>query len=238
MKQFKQRWKTGMMAALLTAGLFFPNQTASAKDVMCLKTNTGQYIEVVRVSMLVIPDGGSTFEIVVRDGEGATGVESITFEKHESDIDLSKYQGGSSATDNIDMTKPVWLVTNTGKQFLVKDVKMLASIDTQGVFEVVTTEGNETGVTSVSFFRGESTGIEKVKEIRNVEQLRLLTPVSSQLALSGCGETGSAVVFALDGKQMTEAPVNNGHTTIFVGNLKAGVYVVKVGNKALKFIKK
>lgn len=239
MKQFKQRWKTGMMAALLTAGLFFPNQTASAKDVMCLKTNTGQYIEVVRVSMLVIPDGGSTFEIVVRDGEGATGVESITFEKHESDIDLSKYQGGSSATDNIDMTKPVWLVTNTGKQFLVKDVKMLASIDTQGVFEVVTTEGNETGVTSVSFFRGDSpTGIEKVKEIRNVEQLRLLTPVSSQLALSGCGETGSAVVFALDGKQMAEAPVNNGHTTLFVGHLKAGVYVVKVGNKALKFIKK
>ena len=226
MKQFKQRWKTGMVAALLTAGLFLPSQTASAKEVMCLKTNTGQYIEVVRVSMLVIPDGGSTFEIVVRDGEGATGVESITFEKHESDIDLSKYQGGSSATDNIDMTKPVWLVTNTGKQFLVKDVKMLASIDTQGVFEVVTTEGNETGVTSVSFFRGESTGIEKVKEIRNV------------LALSGCGETGSAVVFALDGKQMTEAPVNNGHTTIFVGHLKAGVYVVKVGNKALKFIKK
>ena len=238
MKQFKQRWKTGMVAALLTAGLFLPSQTASAKEVMCLKTNTGQYIEVVRVSMLVIPDGGSTFEIVVRDGEGATGVESITFEKHESDIDLSKYQGGSSATDNIDMTKPVWLVTNTGKQFLVKDVKMLASIDTQGVFEVVTTEGNETGVTSVSFFRGESTGIEKVKEIRNVEQLRLLTPVCSQLALSGCSETGSAVVFALDGKQMTEAPVNNGHTTIFVGNLKAGVYVVKVGNKALKFIKK
>lgn len=240
MKLFRQYWKTGMMAALLTAGLFLPSQTASAKEVMCLKTNTGQYIEVVRVSMLVIPDGGSTFEIVVRDGEGATGVESITFEKHESDIDLSKYQGGSSAFDNIDMTKPVWLVTNTGKQFLVKDVKMLVSIDTQGVFEVVTTGGNETGVTSVRFFRGDSdpTGIEEVKEIRNVEQLRLLTPVSSQLALSGCGEAGSALVFALDGKQMAEAPVNNGHTTLFVGHLKAGVYVVKVGNKALKFIKK
>ena len=240
MKQFKQRWKTGMVAALLTAGLFLPSQTASAKEVMCLKTNTGQYIEVVRVSMLVIPDGGSTFEIVVRDGEGATGVESITFEKHESDIDLSKYQGGSSATDNIDMTKPVWLVTNTGKQFLVKDVKMLASIDANGVFEVVTTEGNETGVTSVSFYRGDSsqTGIEKVKEMRNVEELRLMTPVSSQLALSGCGDSGKAIVFALDGKQMAEAPVSNGQTTLFVGHLKAGVYVVKVGNKALKFIKK
>ena len=240
MKKFKQRWKTGMMAALLAAGLFLPSQTVSAVDVMCLKTNTGQYIEVVRVSMLVIPDGGNTFEIVVRDGEGATGVESISFEKHQSDIDLSKYQGGSASGETIDITKPVWLVTNTGKQFLVKDVKMLASIDANGVFEVVTTEGNETGVTSVSFYRGDAgqTGIEKVKEIRNVEELRLLTPVSSQLALSGCGEAGSALVFALDGKQMAEAPVSNGQTTLFVGHLKTGVYVVKVGNKALKFIKK
>ena len=57
---------------------------AFAKNVMCLKTNTGQYIEMARVSMMVVPDGGSTFEIVVKDGEGATNVESISFEKHES----------------------------------------------------------------------------------------------------------------------------------------------------------
>jgi hypothetical protein len=214
-----------------------------AKDVMCLKTNTGQYIEVVRVSMLVIPDGGSTFEIVVRDGEGATGVESVSFETHTSDIDLSKYQGGSSGeSSTIDVSKPMWLITNTGRHFLVKDVSMLASIDSQGVFEVVTTTGNETGVTSVSFFRGPEaempTGIQTVKEVRNVESLRLLTPVSSQLSLSGCGDANVATVYGMDGQQMAEAPVSNGSTTVIVSHLKSGVYIVKVGNKALKFIKK
>lgn len=231
------------MKGLLLAALLACAGNVAAKDVMCLKTNTGQYIEVVRVSMLVIPDGGSTFEIVVRDGEGATGVESVSFETHASDIDLSQYQGKSSDTSStIDVSKPVWLITNTGKHFLVKDVNMLASIDSQGVYEVVTTNGNETGVTSVSFFRGPEaempTGIQTVKEMRNVEALQLITPVSSQLSLSGCGDSDVATVYALDGKEMAEAPVANGSTTVVVSHLKSGVYIVKVGNKALKFIKK
>ena len=118
-----------IMKGLLLTALAVCAGQVSAKDVMCLKTNTGQYIEVVRVSMLVIPDGGNTFEIVVRDGQGASGVESVSFETHASDIDLSKYQGGSSSgSSTIDVSKPVWLVTNTGKHFLVKDVSMLASI--------------------------------------------------------------------------------------------------------------
>lgn len=231
------------MKGLLLAALLACAGNVAAKDVMCLKTNTGQYIEVVRVSMLVIPDGGSTFEIVVRDGEGATGVESVSFETHASDIDLSQYQGkGSDTSSTIDVSKPVWLITNTGKHFLVKDVNMLASIDSQGVYEVVTTNGNETGVTSVSFFRGPEaempTGIQTVKEMRNVEALQLITPVSSQLSLSGCGDSDVATVYALDGKEMAEAPVANGSTTVVVSHLKSGVYIVKVGNKALKFIKK
>lgn len=231
------------MKGLLLAALLACAGNVAAKDVMCLKTNTGQYIEVVRVSMLVIPDGGSTFEIVVRDGEGATGVESVSFETHASDIDLSKYQGNSSdPSSTIDVSKPVWLITNTGKHFLVKDVSMLASIDSQGIYEVVTANGNETGVTSVSFFRGPEsempTGIQTVKEMRNVEALQLITPVSSQLSLSGCGEANAATVYGLDGKEVAEAPVSNGSTTVVVSHLKSGVYIVKVGNKALKFMKK
>ena len=232
-----------IMKGLLLTALAVCAGQVSAKDVMCLKTNTGQYIEVVRVSMLVIPDGGKTFEIVVRDGEGATGVESVSFETHSSDIDLSKYQGGSSGgSTTIDVSKPVWLVTNTGKHFLVKDVSMLASVDSQGVYEVVTASGNETGVTSVSFFRGAEgdipLGIKTVKEVSNVESLQLVTPVSSQLSLSGCGDASIAIVYGMDGNQVAEAPVCNGATTVVVSHLQSGVYIVKVGNKALKFIKK
>jgi hypothetical protein len=83
----KERWKIWGLAALMVAGLGTSTDAMAAKQVMCVKTNTGQYIEVARVSMMVVADGASTFEIVVKDGEGATGVESISFEKHESDID-------------------------------------------------------------------------------------------------------------------------------------------------------
>ena len=89
MKQLiKNRWKPFSLAALMAVGLFGLSNKADAAKVMCLKTNTGQYIEVVRVSMMVVADGASTFEIVVKDGLGATNVESISFEAHESDIDL------------------------------------------------------------------------------------------------------------------------------------------------------
>ena len=119
---------------------------------------------------------------------------------------------------------------------------MLASIDSQGVYEVVTANGNETGVTSVSFFRGPEaempTGIQTVKEMRNVESLQLVTPVSLQLSLSGCGDANVATVYGMNGNQVAEAPVSNGSATVVVSHLKSGVYIVKVGNKALKFIKK
>ena len=38
--------------------------------------------------------------------------------------------------------------------------------------------------------------------------------------------------------QVAEAPVCNGATTVVGSHLQSGVYIVKVGNKALKFIKK
>ena len=65
-----------------------------------------------------------------------------------------------------------------------------------------------------------------------------MTPVHQQLSLSGCGNATSAQVYSLDGKMLAEAAAADGNTTIQVGHLPAGVYVVRVGHKALKFTKK
>ena len=64
-----------------------------------------------------------------------------------------------------------------------------------------------------------------------------MTPISESMSISGCGNATKAVVYAMDGKQVAEAAVNGGNTTIYVGNLPAGVYVVNVGYKSLKFAK-
>ena len=218
---------------------------AVAAEVMCLKTNAGQYIEVVRVSMMVIPDGGSTFEIVVKDGEGASNVQSISFEKHESDIDLSKYSGSSSGNGEApDYSKPFFLMTNTGKFFYMKDKPELIAKEGTDKFDVKVGSTTESNVGKIYFFRGteeeagQTAGIDTPKTIVAEEKLTLTSPISSQMTLSGCGAAVEAELYAADGRMVGKAPVSNGVTTVQVGHLNRGVYFVKVGKKSLKFMKK
>ena len=217
---------------------------AIASEVMCLKTNTGQFIEVVRVSMMVIPDGGNTFEIVVKDGEGASNVESISFERHESDIDLSKYSGGTSGGQTPDYSKPFFLLTNTGKYFYMKDKPELVAKEGSNKYDVVVGSTTESDVASIFFYRGteedaaEAAGIDTPTVPYSEENLVLMTPISSQMTISGCGAAVEAVLYAADGRMVGKAPVSNGVTTVYVGHLNRGVYFVKVGKKSLKFMKK
>lgn len=249
MRTVKQRWKTLALAAIVAAGLGNAADAfaaASQKNVMCVKTDKGTYFPVVRVSMMVVVDGGSTFEIVLKDGVGEAGVESISFEKHQETIDFDLYKTSSDGTAYLDMTKPSWLLTSTGKYFKTMNVTSMMTQDGSDLYSVVHSNGIEPNVKAVFFMR---TDEDKVKEqvtsdIEGTivapaeENLQLMTPVSEQLAISGCGDAAKAIVYALDGTQKAEAAVNGGNTTIYVGNLKAGVYIVKVGNKSLKFTKK
>ena len=166
---------------------------AIATEVMCLKTNAGQFIEVVRVSMMVIPDGGSTFDILVKDGEGAANVQSISFERHESDIDLSKYSGSSSGGQAPDYSKPFFLMTNTGKYFFMKDKPELLAKDGSDKFDVKVGSTTESDVSKIYFFRGDeedaaqTAGIDTPKTVVAEEKLSLMSPISSQMTISGCG---------------------------------------------------
>jgi hypothetical protein len=248
MRTVKQRWKTLALAAIVAAGLGYSVDAAAAaskKNVMCVKTNTGQYFPVVRVSMMVVADGGSTFEIVLKDGQGETGVQSISFEKHEEMIDFNLYKTNSDGTPYLDGTKPSWLITSTGKYFKTMNVTKMEAKENSTLFDVVTKDGTEANVASVFFMRTDEdnvkqtvTGIEGTVVAPVTEKLQLMTPISESMAISGCGDATKALVYALDGKLVTEAAVNGGNTTIYVGNLPAGIYIVNVGNKALKFTKK
>ena len=246
-KTVKQRWKTLALAVLVAAGLGCSADVmaaASKKNVMCVKTNTGQYFPVVRVSMMVVADGGSTFEILLKDGQGEAGVQSISFEKHEELIDFDSYKQESDGSASIDLGKPVFLLTSTGKYFYMKELPELQAKDNSSLFDVKVGSTTESNVSAVYFYRGPAdnvanvVGIAAPRAIPATERLQLQTPVSSQLQISGCGTALKATVYATNGAQVAEAAVADGATTIQVGQLPAGVYVVKVGNKALKFIKK
>ena len=248
MRTVKQRWKTLALAAIVAAGLgcsLDAGAAASKQKVICVKTNTGQYFPVVRVSMMVVADGASTFEIVLKDGQGEAGVESISFETHEEMVDFNLYKTESDGTPYIDLNKPSWLLTSTGKYFKTVDVVSLLAKEGSSNFDIVTKTGVESNVSSVYFARGDEdvakeavVGIDELPIAPAQEKLQLLTPISEQMSISGCGNATRAIVYAIDGKQVAEAPVSGGNTTIYVGNLPAGIYVVGVGHKSLKFVKK
>jgi len=251
MRTVLQRWKTLVLTTMVVAGLGSSASVlaaASNQNVMCVKTNTGKYFPVVRVSMMVIPDGGSKFDILLKDGEGEAGVESISFEKHTESVDFSLYQTESDGSAYIDLTKPVYLYTNTGKYWLVKDLPLMKVQEGSSLIDITVGSNEEKGVAAVFFYRGTedglneavqtATGIQNPATAPAAEKLTLQTPISEQMYISGCGNASTAMIYSLDGKQMAKAPVANGCTVVYVGQLPAGIYVLRVGNKAMKFTKK
>ena len=123
----------------------------------------------------------------------------------------------------------------------MKDLPKLNAKDGSDKIDVEVGGQTEKDVAYVYFYRGPEenlTAIDKVKTAPAEENLVLSTPVSSQLQISGCGAATKAVIYSANGQMMTEASVCNGVTTINVEQLIKGIYIVKVGKKALKFIKK
>ena len=67
----------------------------SNKQVWCMKTDKGKYVEMSRVQKLTDVDKQGLFKVAVHEGLSASGVESVTFEKHKpavvGDADGSGY---------------------------------------------------------------------------------------------------------------------------------------------------
>lgn len=58
----------------------------SNKQVWCMKTDKGKYIEMSRVQKLTDVDKQGLFKVAVSQGQAASGVESVTFEKHKPGV--------------------------------------------------------------------------------------------------------------------------------------------------------
>ena len=135
----------------------------------------------------------------------------------------------------------LFLITSTGKYFYLKELPTLNAKEGSSKFDIEVGAETVSDVDYVYFYRGSEediTGIESAKIQPNEERLTLQTQVSSQLQISGCGAATRAAVYSANGQLMLEAPVANGATTINVEQMARGVYIVKVGRKSLKFIKR
>ena len=133
------------------------------------------------------------------------------------------------------------MFTNTGLFFsLGADKPKLDVKDGSNLFNVTDRNGNvlATDVETVKFMRTNDPSDIKSVTVEEEEKLKLLTPISSQMQISGCGDAKVARVFSMSGQVVAQSEVESGVTTLEVSHLNAGIYIVKVGKKSLQFIKK
>lgn len=76
-------FQVALLAGLLLLPCVLKAQTT---PIWWMKTDKGQYIEMSRVKQLIEVDGNNNFQVIVNAGEGATGVEYVTFEKSTRDV--------------------------------------------------------------------------------------------------------------------------------------------------------
>ena len=191
--------------------------------VWCLKTDKGQYIEMSRVEMLAAVDGQTTFEVVVREGLGASDVKCITFEQYESDY---APQTISDAPPQVTATGPWCLITHQGDSIAMSLVEMLANVDSKRTFEIVTSDGaNLVGINSVSFGRGQSNSSGNFAPIVNGNTPKALANPNNPWCLI----TSDNDTIAMSRIQTLTPADENGKITIITsdGDIRSGISYVR-----------
>lgn len=136
------------------------------------------------------------------------------------------------------MADEQWTIIDQGGTAIALDsVAFLLASDTEEAFTIVQNNGKlQTGVTEATFKKQDLTGIAGTKA--DGAQPTLAIEAKSRLTLTGCKEGTAVQLFDTDGRLLRSAQASDGKTTVDVASLKSGVYVIKVGNAAIKFFKK
>jgi len=130
-----------------------------------------------------------------------------------------------------------YAITDTDVSIEMSKLGMLVAADDNITFALVAADGTvlEDGVASIRFEqRDGSAGVEAVKPDGG---LRLINGVvSSQLVLTGA--KGTISIISANGAQVLSVQASEGETCINVQTLPTGVYIVRCGKAAFKFMKK
>ena len=131
-----------------------------------------------------------------------------------------------------------YAITDTGVSIEMSKLGMLVAADDNITFALVAADGTvlEDGVTSIRFEqRDGSAGVEAIRPDDGLLHL-INGVVSSQLVLTGA--KGTISIFSANGAQVLSVQANEGETRLNVQSLPTGVYIVKCGKAAFKFMKK
>lgn len=134
---------------------------------------------------------------------------------------------------------PEWALVEpvSGETVLMSSVGFLLASDADDTFAVVCNDGRViSGARSVSFRQVDPTGISAAA---STEGARLTGGcVDGTLRLTGCAEGTQITVCDGGGRTVRSVTASDGGTTVDVSALPAGVYILRAGKAAVKFMKR
>lgn len=134
----------------------------------------------------------------------------------------------------------VWcMVTNGGQSIPVSNVSyILAEGTSPETFSIVLKSGSPVeNVGMVKFAQLEATGIDAVPTTDGSVPM-LARAFDGQLMISNAAAGLPVRVLSVNGQLVKSSVTDNGSTELFIGDLTSGVYILKVGDTAVKFMKK
>ena len=128
------------------------------------------------------------------------------------------------------------LVTQNGETVLMSDVGYILNSDNKPTFTIVKKDNSTIDdVTKVSFAKVDASGVKAVEYDSDGVYAK---EVEGSLIISGCNAGNKAEVFSANGKVVRSETFGGDNCDIDVSTLPKGVYVLRIGNTAIKFLKK
>ena len=128
------------------------------------------------------------------------------------------------------------LVTQNGETVLMSDVGYILNSDNRPTFTIVKKDNSTIDdVTKVSFAKVDASGVKTVEFDSDGVYAK---EVEGSLIISGCNAGNKAEVFSANGKVVRSETFGGDNCDIDVSTLPKGVYVLHIGNTAIKFLKK
>lgn len=131
-----------------------------------------------------------------------------------------------------------WTITDQrGAVFAIDSVTCLLASDTEEAFTIVLNNGTlQTGVTEVRVAKLDLDAISAVSAAN--PSLSVAIEAHSRLSLTGCAKGTPVRLYSVGGQLLRTEKAEGQTTTVDVSSLQGGVYIVKVGDTAIKFSKK
>lgn len=129
------------------------------------------------------------------------------------------------------------IVTNNNISVSIADVEYIMSVDNSEILTIMKKNGNLiTDVKVIRFIKDETNGIDGVSSENN--DVKVVVSVDSKIKLSGLTGNVNVNVYSANGMKVMSVNADESDCEIDVSNLVSGVYMLKVNNTTIKFLKK